>query len=97
MGAALLRISKMQKKWQAKLTKSFQSKEAPGATLASKFKTWCEKYAMFLLPFITILREGLEAVIFIGGISLGVSASAIPIPTIAGILAGFFVGFLIYK
>jgi len=52
---------------------------------------------MFILPFITVLREGLEAVIFIGGVSLGVPASAIPIPTITGLLAGFFIGFLIYK
>ncbi|WEW54684.1 high-affinity iron permease [Emydomyces testavorans] len=97
MGAALLRVSKLQKKWKLKLAKALENKETTGTTLSSKFKRWCEKYAMFILPFVTILREGLEAVVFIGGVSLGVSASAIPIPTITGILAGFLLGFVIYK
>ncbi|KAI1914122.1 high-affinity iron permease [Ophidiomyces ophidiicola] len=97
MGAALLRVSKMQTKWKAKLEKALKSKENPGTTSTAKFKIWCEKYAMFILPFVTVLREGLEAVVFIGGISLGAPASSIPVPTITGILAGFAIGFLIYK
>lgn len=28
------------------------------------------KWTLFLLPFITVLREGLEAVVFIGGVSV---------------------------
>ena len=52
---------------------------------------------MFILPFITVLREGLEAVVFIGGVSLGLPATAIPLPTVCGLLAGFAVGYLIYR
>lgn len=39
------------------------------------------KWALFLLPFITVLREGLEAIIFVAGVSLFVlrsSARALP-------------------
>jgi high-affinity iron transporter len=52
---------------------------------------------MFILPLVTVLREGLEAVIFIGGVSLGAPASSIPIPVITGVLGGSLIGFMIYK
>jgi High-affinity Fe2+/Pb2+ permease len=106
MGAAMLRVSKLQEKWRVKLAKAFDKKETTATDFKSRlaarftpvaFKRFCEKYAVFMLPFITILREGLEAVIFIGGVSLGVPASAIPLPTIVAILAGAAVGYLIYK
>ena len=97
MGAALLRISKMQAKWRVKLAKALEAKDNRHAKFGSRVSAWAEKYAMFLLPFITILREGIEAIVFIGGVSLGVSASSIPLPTVCGLLAGSAVGFLIYK
>jgi len=99
MGAALLRVSKLQEKWRLKLAKAVEAKnsEHHGAGLKQKMKVLAEKYAMFFLPFITVLREGLEAVVFIGGVSLGLPATAIPIPTICGLLAGFLIGFLIYR
>lgn len=99
MGAAILRVSKLQEKWRVKLSKALATKDnsaTSSQTIKARFKRFCEKYAMFMLPFITLLREGLEAVVFIGGVSLGVPASAIPIPTITGIIAGFAVGYLIY-
>ena len=100
MGAALLRVSKLQAKWRFKLAKALEAKDkdiARAGKFGVRFKTWCEKYAMFILPFITILREGLEAVVFIGGISLGLPASSIPLAAIVGLAAGCFVGYLIYR
>ena len=97
MGAALLRISKMQAKWRVKLAKALEAKDNKNAKLGNRFKTWAEKYAMFLLPFITVLREGIEAIVFVGGVSIGVQASSIPLPTVCGLVAGSVVGFLIYK
>lgn len=97
MGAALLRVSKMQAKWRVKLAKALEAKDNKHAKFSSRFKAWGEKYAMFLLPFITILREGIEAIVFIGGVSLGVKASSIPLPTVCGLAAGCAVGFIIYK
>ncbi|KAG9005057.1 high-affinity iron permease [Tulasnella sp. 427] len=55
------------------------------------------KWALFLLPFITVMREGLEAVVFIGGVSLGQKATAIPLAAIVGLICGLIVGFIIYK
>jgi len=99
MGAALLRVSKLQDKWRVKLAKALEAKASTRhrGPLKSRIKTWCEKYAMFILPFITVLREGLEAVIFIGGISVGSPATAFPLPVITGLACGSVVGFIIYK
>ena len=98
MGAALLRISKLQDKWRVKLARQLESKDSiKGKLEGNRFKLWCEKYAMFLLPFITVLREGLEAVVFIGGVSLGLPASSFPLAVICGLACGALVGFFIYK
>ena len=52
---------------------------------------------MFLLPFVTVLREGLEAVVFIGGVGLTLPASSFPLPVICGLLVGCIIGYLIYR
>ena len=99
MGAALLRVSKLQDKWRVKLAKALEPKDStkkPGA-LRSRFKVWCEKYAMFILPFVTTLREGLEAVVFIGGVAVGSPASAFPLAVICGLACGILIGYFIYK
>nr|KAJ3401760.1 hypothetical protein HK105_004417 [Polyrhizophydium stewartii] len=53
--------------------------------------------ALFWLPFVTILREGLEVVVFIGGVSLGEPASSIPVSAAAGLLAGIGIGYLVHR
>lgn len=95
MGLAILRINKMQDKWKVKIAQSF----AAHSKNHSRFWVgdWGRRYVMFFLPFITTLREGLEAVVFIGGVSLGYPATAFPIPVITGLLAGLVIGLLIYK
>jgi high-affinity iron transporter len=98
VGAALLRVSKLQDKWRIKLAHALEKNDlnAKGST-ASRFKLWCQKYALFLLPFITVLREGLEAVVFIGGVGLSLPATAFPLAVVCGLLAGVIVGYLIYR
>lgn len=95
LGAALLRLSKMQEKWRVKLAKAIEEK-AP-ATRGGKFKKWCERYAMFILPFITVLREGMEGIIFVAGVSFSSPATAVPLPVVVGLFCGCLVGYIIYK
>jgi high-affinity iron transporter len=108
MGAALLRVSKMQEKWRVKIGEAMRKEETSRKALNWKermqerfkpgwFKRSLGKYAMFWLPFITVLREGIEAVIFIAGVSFSAPATAVPLPVILGLLAGALVGFVIYK
>lgn len=62
MGAALLRVSKLQDKWRVKISKVLDEKDSK-LPIKGRMKRWSEKYAMFILPFITVLREGIEAVL----------------------------------
>lgn len=97
MGAALLRVAKMQEKWRVKLAVAMEAKVASSGSRKGAFKRWCEKYAMFILPFITVLREGIEAIVFIAGVSFSSPATAVPLPVFCGLLAGCFIGYLIYR
>lgn len=97
MGAVLLRVSKLQDKWRIKLAKALESSDVGKAWSKRAVKRWMEKYAMFILPFVTVLREGLEAVVFVGGVGAGSPATAFPLPVILGLGAGCLVGFFIYK
>ncbi|KAJ6144640.1 hypothetical protein N7470_008535 [Penicillium chermesinum] len=97
MGAALLRVSKIQEKWRVKLAKALEHEKNTNETRKGRLKRWMEKYVMFFLPFITVLREGLEAVVFIGGIGISLPASSFPLAVFCGLAAGGLVGYLIYK
>jgi high-affinity iron transporter len=96
MGGALLRVSKMQDKWRVKLAKAVEGSPIQFAKNRS-FKRWCERYAMFVLPCITVLREGLEAVIFITGVSFSAPASSVPLGVVVGLVAGSIIGWFLYK
>jgi high-affinity iron transporter len=39
----------------------------------------------------------MEAVVFVGGVSLGQPATSIPIAAIVGIICGLIIGFIIYE
>ncbi|GME79878.1 unnamed protein product [Ambrosiozyma monospora] len=95
MGIAMLRINKMQAKWRIKIAKALID---PPADKKDRFKIsyLLKKYAMFVLPFITTLREGLEAVVFVGGVGIGSPAKSFPLPVICGLIAGIAVGTFMY-
>ena len=95
MGVAMLRVNKMQEKWRVKLA---QALIKPPSKRKDRLKIGylTKKYCMFILPFITVLREGLEAVVFVGGVGLTSPATSFPIPVITGLIAGIFIGYLLY-
>lgn len=91
MGIAMLRVNKMQEKWRVKLA---QALVKTPAKRSDRFKIGyiTKKYCMFILPFITTLREGLEAVVFVGGVGLSSPATSFPLPVVCGLIAGILVG-----
>lgn len=97
MGAALLRVSKMQEKWRVKLAAALEKQPVTISGKNKAFKRWAEKYTMLVLPFITVLREGLEAVVFITGVSFSAPAKSIPLAVVVGLIAGSAVGYVLYK
>ncbi|KEZ46533.1 Plasma membrane iron permease [Scedosporium apiospermum] len=96
MGVALLRVGRMQEKWRSKLATAI---EAPLSANVGQplIKRVFEKYSMFLLPFITILREGIEGIVFVAGVSFSAPVSAIPLAVLAGFLLGAAIGYAVYK
>ncbi|EDO18437.1 hypothetical protein Kpol_1032p30 [Vanderwaltozyma polyspora DSM 70294] len=98
MGIPMLRMNKMQEKWRVKIARSLV--EVPKRKRDYfKLSFIAKRYSMFLLPFITVLREGLEAVVFVAGAGIttqGSQASAYPLPVFVGLIAGGLVGFLLY-
>lgn len=97
VGAALLRVGKMQEKWRVKLAKALEAPLKTGSSRSARFKRFAEKYAMFILPFITVLREGVEAVVFVAGVSFSAPATAFPLPVVLGLAAGSAIGYVLYK
>jgi len=90
MGITMLKMDRAKAKWRIKLQSAFDGKRVDG-------KARTGKWVLFILPLITVLREGLEAVIFVGGVSLGQPAASIPIAAIVGIICGLVIGFFIYE
>ncbi|RCK63602.1 Plasma membrane iron permease [Candida viswanathii] len=95
MGIPMLRINKMQEKWRIKLAQSLVKKPK---NKRDRFKLGhlTKKYSLFILPFITVLREGIEAIVFVGGVSINGSATAFPLPVVIGLIAGIAVGVVLY-
>ncbi|KAF9357206.1 hypothetical protein BGX26_004079 [Mortierella sp. AD094] len=91
MGIAMLRTNQIQEKWKVKLAKALEHEDSRGLRNSSR------RYALFILPFITVLREGLEAIVFIGGVTFSEKVQAIPIAVCAGIACGLIVGYIIYR
>lgn len=97
VGAALLRISKMQDKWRLKLAAALEGPIVNTGGRLAWLKRFSEKYALFVLPFVTVLREGIEAIIFVAGVSFTAPATAFPLPAIVGLAVGILVGYALYK
>ncbi|KAG6915687.1 hypothetical protein DXG01_010415 [Tephrocybe rancida] len=91
MGITMLKMDRAKAKWRIKLSRAFDGKQAVDG------KTKTGKWVLFVLPLITVLREGMEAVVFVGGVALGQSATSIPIAAIVGIICGLVCGFVIYQ
>ncbi|KAG9122151.1 high-affinity iron permease, partial [Ceratobasidium sp. 392] len=91
MGLTMLRMDRAKEKWRIKLSDAFEGKVGASGRGGQN-----SRWVLFVLPLITVLREGLEAVVFVGGVSLGQPAASIPLAAIIGLICGLLVGYLIY-
>lgn len=110
MGIQILRVSKMQQKWKVKLGRLLQLSKHFNPLISSptqksnggwfyQLELLTEKYNMVLLPFITTLREGLEAIVFIGGIGVNEDTSiwAIINAAVLAVILGTLIGCILYR
>ncbi|KAF9788536.1 iron permease FTR1 [Thelephora terrestris] len=76
-------------RWRVKLQEAFEGKDVD-------VRTEVGKWILLFLPLITVLREGVEAVISVGDVSIGQPATSIPLAAIVGIICGVLIGYIIY-
>ena len=81
---AMLRMYSMQRKWELRLDKSINSLEMSGRN----------RYALSILAFSAVFREGVETVLLITGISRG-NPESLPIPGLLGIFLGVIFGYFV--
>lgn len=60
-------------------------------------RKYSARNSMFILPFITTLRESLESIVFVGGIGVSEPPITVLCSSILGIAVGVTVGLLIYR
>ena len=84
MGIAFLKMDRARIKWRLKLSSAFEKSHSQAIAhheRGTSPKWWMKnkdegregrggKWALFFLPLVTVLREGLEAVVFVGGASV---------------------------
>ncbi|SCU84986.1 LADA_0D05072g1_1 [Lachancea dasiensis] len=98
MGLFFLRMGKLREKFRVKLATIIYSDR--GKILqdnGAKAVKFSEKYALFILPFVTALREGLEAVVFVGGVGIDQPLSSIPLSMLAATLVSSVFGYFFFK
>ncbi|CAB4253694.1 similar to Saccharomyces cerevisiae YBR207W FTH1 Putative high affinity iron transporter involved in transport of intravacuolar stores of iron [Maudiozyma barnettii] len=98
MGLFFLRMGKLREKFRIKLASIIYSDRGKmfkdNADNAVKFS---EKYAFFILPFVTTLREGLEAVVFIGGVGIDQPLTSIPLSMLLAVCVSGIFGYYFFK
>jgi high-affinity iron transporter len=93
MAFSMIRVDTWRAKWEKKLAKvTVETLNKQGEVQSTR-----SKYALFLLPLSIVLREGCEAVIFLGGVGLEGSGTAVPIPAVVGAMCGILAGYLLYR
>ncbi|CAI8498334.1 unnamed protein product [Hanseniaspora opuntiae] len=90
MSVIFLRIGKLQDKIRMKMAGSIYQ-------LSKNSINNLKVHAIFFLPFITSLREGLEAVVFLGGVGVDSPVSSLPLSMLLAGLISFFIGRFFYK
>ncbi|WVF72280.1 hypothetical protein IAT40_007092 [Kwoniella sp. CBS 6097] len=112
MGLAFLRLPHAQTKWRLKLLSAYHSQSSPNDpenphhshshahahNTSLKHRRANKATAiLFGLPFITVLREGLEGVVFLGGIGLSEKPSAVAGGGIGGLIVGGLLAWVLFS
>lgn len=98
MGLFFLRMGKLREKFRVKLASIIYSDDRHIIKISDrKSVSFTQKYAFFILPFVTALREGLEAVIFIGGIGINQPLTSIPLSMISAASISLIFGYVFFN
>ena len=85
VGAMMIKLAQLKEKFEEKLG------EQVDIALAGK-----NKYALHVLTFTAVFREGIESTVFLAGVGVRTAPQAIPIAGICGVLVGVMLGYLLF-
>lgn len=85
----MLKMMALQDKWNRKLKKS--ALEALEGNTA-----FTVTYALFIIAFTAVLREGIESVLFLAGVGVDTPWKAIPLGGVVGALLGVTLGYVLF-
>ncbi|KAH3682903.1 hypothetical protein WICPIJ_006136, partial [Wickerhamomyces pijperi] len=66
-------------------------------TWKAKMRGLLDKHSLMILPLVTLLREGLEAIFVITGVTASEPVSSVPLSVILAVGIGSFIGVSLYK
>ncbi|RCK62919.1 Iron transporter FTH1 [Candida viswanathii] len=78
-------------------TPSTKTPRRPQPKKKKKKQPFTKKYYLAILPLVTTLREGLEAVVFIGGSAMTSTPFSIVVSVVCGIALGSMIGYVLYQ
>lgn len=87
MAFAMFKFKNYEKKWEMKLAGNNHHQES---------KSKMGEGGIFLLAFTTTLREGIETVVFLAGVTAGQSVKSVIFPCFVGLIMGLAVGVILY-
>ncbi|KAJ3268354.1 hypothetical protein HDV01_003093 [Terramyces sp. JEL0728] len=94
---AILKTQDLKEKLNRKLQTRINSVQAL-ETVDSEISNFKSTIHMFFwISFLSVVREGLEAVVFMGGVAVTEPASSIPIAAVCGVIVGLLLGYLIHR
>ncbi|KAI9345022.1 iron permease FTR1/Fip1/EfeU [Obelidium mucronatum] len=110
MAYGFLKSDELTAKWEKKLHKKLdenavqitsqplnEGKTKAALEEAGSNAIFSFKSPLFWVPFVTVVREGLEGMIFLGGTAIGEEAGSIPLAAIIGLVCGGLIGYAIYR
>ncbi|OLY84889.1 Plasma membrane iron permease [Smittium mucronatum] len=91
VGYYFLQLQKLTFKIEAKLKNSMTLEGT-----INKKEGFFSKYSFAILAFLTIIREGVEAILLISGVAINATAKSVPLSVVVGITVGLSLGVLLY-
>ncbi|KAJ8662352.1 hypothetical protein O0I10_002046 [Lichtheimia ornata] len=90
MALFMLRTERLEDRWKHRLAKTLQSTSSnPWIRL--------QQSSFMVIPLLSVLREGIEVLLFVSGVAINTPVSQIPIPACTGFVCAILIGYLLNR
>ncbi|KAJ3317441.1 hypothetical protein HDV06_001556 [Boothiomyces sp. JEL0866] len=94
---AILKTQYLKEKLNRKLQSRIDNAQAQNTGVDTYDELKSTVFMFFWISFLSVVREGLEAVVFMGGVAVSEPPASIPIAAVCGLFVGLFTGYIIHK